>query len=324
MTPTVLVVLPVRDGEPAPGGREVVAEALRMDSAARTLMVSSPGGSFAPAGWASTLAPLVARLDPVVVLLPASPDGRDLAPHLAAHLGRPLVAGALEVRLDRATVPCAGALAQRTVTYDVPVVATLQQGVRTPQGDVGWAESVQVVVDQASTARGTSRVRDPRLVGLVEADAATMDLAEARRVVGGGAGLLDVEDPAAMFATLTDVGVALGASMGATRVVTDAGWVGHERQIGTTGVVIGPEVYLAFGISGAVQHTAGLGHPAHVISVNLDPHCPMMAMADLAVVADARATLEELARLLRDQRPDESGAARADGASHRGSGLPDV
>jgi electron transfer flavoprotein alpha subunit len=83
--------------------------------------------------------------------------------------------------------------------------------------------------------------------------------------------------------------------MGATRVVTDAGWVGHERQIGTTGVVVDPRLYVAFGISGAVQHTSGLGDPQHVVSVNLDPHCPMMALADLAVVADASAVLRALA-----------------------------
>ena len=83
-----------------------------------------------------------------------------------------------------------------------------------------------------------------------------MDLAEAGRIVGGGAGL----DDANRFEQLADVAVALGASMGATRVITDRGWVGHARQIGTTGVVVDPDLYLAFGISGAVQHTAGSGH----------------------------------------------------------------
>jgi electron transfer flavoprotein alpha subunit len=97
---------------------------------------------------------------------------------------------------------------------------------------------------------------------------------------------------------LADVATALGASTGATRVVTDRGWVPHTRQIGTTGVVVDPQLYLAFGISGAVQHTAGLGDPDHMVSVNMDPHCPMMSMADLAVVADANETVAELAKLL--------------------------
>ena len=94
------------------------------------------------------------------------------------------------------------------------------------------------------------------------------------------------------------VGAAVGASVGATRVVTDRGWMPHARQIGTTGVVVDPDLYLAFGISGAVQHTSGLGNPAHIISVNTDGHCPMMQLADLAITADANATLDELERLL--------------------------
>ena len=82
--------------------------------------------------------------------------------------------------------------------------------------------------------------------------------------------------------------------MGATRVITDRGWVGHERQIGTTGVVVDPSLYIAFGISGAVQHTSGLGQPDHIISVNTDPHCPMMQLADLAIVSDANEVVAAL------------------------------
>ena len=107
------------------------------------------------------------------------------------------------------------------------------------------------------------------------------------------------------------VAESLGASTGGTRVVTDWGWLPVSRQIGTTGVTVAPELYLAFGISGAVQHTAGLGNPAHVISVNLDASCPMMAMADLAVVADAPATLAALADRLEALGPASTGTAPA-------------
>ena len=149
---------------------------------------------------------------------------------------------------------------------------------------------------------------DAVVVEVLPPDVTTMDLAEARRILGGGAGL----DSAERFDRLTEVATALGASMGATRVVTDRGWVPHSRQIGTTGVVVDPDLYLAFGISGAVQHTAGLGDPAHVISVNTDPHCPMMAMADLAVVADANATVDALADLLVGD-PSEGDLPEGDG-----------
>jgi len=114
--------------------------------------------------------------------------------------------------------------------------------------------------------------------------------------MAGGAGLVAAgADGAAVMRLLADVAAELGASAGATRVVTDAGWMGYDRQIGTTGVAVSPGLYIAFGISGAVQHIGGLGTPEHVVSVNTDPSCPMTAMADLGIVADAPTVLAELA-----------------------------
>jgi hypothetical protein len=88
-------------------------------------------------------------------------------------------------------------------------------------------------------------------------------------------------------------------------VATDAGWIGHERQIGTTGVVIRPRLYAAFGVSGATQHTGGLGAPERIVSVNTDAHCPMTAMSSLGIVADARGTLAALADRLGVEVPAE-------------------
>jgi len=121
---------------------------------------------------------------------------------------------------------------------------------------------------------------------------------------------------------LAGVGAALGASAGATRVVTDAGWMSYDRQIGTTGVSVSPELYIAFGISGAAQHVGGLGAPEHLVSVNTDPSCPMTAMADLGIVADAPAVLSELAKRLGVTGPSAGpdGAARPDEAAQRGEG----
>ena len=82
----------------------------------------------------------------------------------------------------------------------------------------------------------------------------------------------------------------MGGSAGATRVATDAGWTGYERQIGTTGVTIDPDLYIAFGVSGAAQHVGGLGSPRHIVSVNTDASSPMTAMADLGLVTDARSS----------------------------------
>jgi electron transfer flavoprotein alpha subunit len=161
---------------------------------------------------------------------------------------------------------------------------------------------------------------DAESVEVLQPEPSTADLAEAGRIVGGGAGLVPAgADGVAVMQLLADVGAALEASAGATRVVTDAGWMTYDRQIGTTGVAVSPELYIAFGISGAAQHVGGLGAPEHVVSVNTDPSCPMTAMADLGIVADAPAVLAALADRLgvtaAAPRPD--GAGQAEGTAHR-------
>ena len=246
-------------------------------------------GPFQPGRWALAISRLVA--DTPVVVLPASPDGRDLAPRLAHLLDRPLLAGAIAVTPSHASLARSGGLSLHDFTIDGPVVATLQPGVR---GVLVDEEAPPLAAQTIAGDTMSYTTLEPELRELLPPDVATMDLSEADRIVGGGAGL----DRPERFTQLTGVAASIGAAMGATRVITDRGWVGHERQIGTTGVVVDPSLYLAFGISGAVQHTAGLGDPDRIVSVNIDPHCPMMQMADLAIVSDANAVLDELERLL--------------------------
>jgi electron transfer flavoprotein alpha subunit len=205
-------------------------------------------------------------------------------------LDRPLLAGAIAVGDHEAELARRGGLVIETVTAAGPFVATLQPGVR---GVVAMETAGPVAVEAlAVTAPGGGH--DAEVLEVLPPDVATMDLAEASAIVAGGAGL----DSPERFVQLERIGVALGASIGATRVITDRGWLSHDRQIGTTGVVVDPRLYIAFGISGAVQHTSGLGQPDHIVSVNTDPHCPMMQLADLPIVADANAVLDALAALL--------------------------
>jgi len=180
----------------------------------------------------------------------------------------------------------------------------LEPGVRGPLTGLSDPEVEHVEVPTPGAKN------DAVVVEVLPADVQTMDLSEANRIVCGGAGL----DSEERFRQLTTFATKIGGVMGATRVVTDRSWVHHDRQIGTTGVVVDPEVYLSFGVSGAVQHTSGLGRPDHILSVNTDAHCPMMAMSDLAIVSDANATLDHLATLLKD-------SARSDGSN--GSGGSD-
>ena len=301
----MIAVVPVRGGELASGGDEVVAECdghavLAGDGTAEaaahlagvaTRVHAWEVLGYAPAAWAAALAPVL--VDDPVIVLPASPDGRDLAPRLAQLLGRPLLAGAIRVTALGASVARQGGLVIDDVHAGGPFVATLIPGVRGTPPHHGTAVEVEPLV--LPTAGGA----DAEVLEVLPPDLATMDLAEAPRILGGGAGL----ESSDRFAQLLEVATALGASLGATRVITDRHWVSHQRQIGTTGVVVDPHLYVAFGISGAVQHTSGLGSPDHIVSVNTDGSCPMMQLADLAIVADANAVLDELSDRLGLSRP---------------------
>jgi electron transfer flavoprotein alpha subunit len=200
------------------------------------------------------------------------------------------------VSTSGASVARRGGLVVEELHVDRPFVATLQPGVRGVEPPDATKPSGQLVRLDLVARRfaGESPGHDAQVLEVLPPDVATLDLAEAHRIVGGGAGL----DSEERFAQLQAIATALGASLGATRVVTDRHWLPHDRQIGTTGVVVDPALYVAFGISGAVQHTSGLGQPDHIISVNTDAFCPMMQLADLAIVADANAVLDELAERL--------------------------
>jgi electron transfer flavoprotein alpha subunit len=275
-----------------------------------------------------------------MVLLPESPDGRDLAPRLAVALGRGLLAGAVRCAPDEVEVTRLDDRLSVRVGVDGPVVVTLRPGSRGQPPPAGPAE-IRALSDPGAAAStgagagigaaagsGPGAAPDAESIEVLQPEPATADLAEARRIVGGGAGLVPAgADGAAVMRLLAEVGSALQASAGATRVVTDAGWMSYDRQIGTTGVSVSPELYIAFGISGAAQHVGGLGAPEHVVSVNTDVSCPMTAMADLGIVADAPAVLAELARQLgvtapagpaaAAQRPADP-AAQPEGAAHAG------
>ncbi|HUS43427.1 MAG TPA: mycofactocin-associated electron transfer flavoprotein alpha subunit [Ilumatobacteraceae bacterium] len=298
----MIALVPVRDGVLPAGAADAIAEA-----GGRVLLAGSATAEAEIEGcasevflaelgpvefgrWTTTLAPIIAELpDADIVVLPHSPDGRDLAPRLAAALERPLLAGATEVGAHRVRVARRGGLELHELRPTGPFVATLQPGTRG-----GLTLDAPPEVHHLDIAVASDGAHDAHVVEVLAPDVRTMDLTEASRIVGGGAGL-DSHD---RFVQLDRFAGAIAGVMGATRVVTDRSWVHHDRQIGTTGVVIDPALYLSFGVSGAVQHTSGLGHPDHIISVNTDPHCPMMSMSDLAIVADANATLDELLRLL--------------------------
>ncbi len=327
--PACVAVVVARDGRLPAGAADAVqeasghalvvgsgtAEAARALTTARHVRRCETGPGLRPAALARTLAPVLATTH--LVVLPASPDGRDLAPRLAAVLGRPLLARALSAGCHRPSDAAGPTVRAEVTRLDDQVLVPVEVGgpavvTLVGAGRVGAHPPVPpppggAVVDEVVLATPTGGPADPEPLGLLAPDLHTMDLADATRVVAGGAGLAagaDDRRAAATFDLLVGVAAALGGSAGATRVATDAGWTGYERQIGTTGVAVDPDLYVALGISGAAQHTGGLGDPRHVVSVNTDPSCPMTAMADLGLVTDAAALLVEVAHRLGVAVPD--------------------
>jgi electron transfer flavoprotein alpha subunit len=317
-----LAVVMARSGELPPGAREAITEAggavLVIGDGAQAAAASSGAIPATRAWWCDTgaglrPAALAAQLSPVLagvplLILPGTPDGRDLAPRLAAALDRPLLANACRVQAGGGTVAAELCRLDDRIIIpaeaDGPVVVTLAPGT----GTIGPAASPVTATELVLPAPPPG-LADVTVLDVLEPDPATIDLAEAPLVFGGGAGLaagLDVPAARAVFQTLAQVAAAVGASAGATRVATDAGWIGHDRQIGTTGVSVRPKLYVAFGVSGATQHTGGLGAPDHIASINTDPHCPMTAMSSLGIIADARGTLAELAATLGVDVPPEA------------------
>ena len=284
-----------------------------------------------PGQLARILHQLLADEPATTLIFPSSPDGRDVAPRLAHTLGWPLYAGAVRVLPNAVSVTKTAGRLSEDIHPTGPFIATFIPGSRglsiltgpnsaplrapsvspLPTGKPDWGLGTADGVSYASTSAPSSEPIDQQRVDvsigaltshqavqtteIYPPDPSTMDLTEAARIVGGGQGLRSKE----RFDQLGAIGATIGASLGGTRVASDAGWIPFERQIGTTGIHVHPDLYLAFAISGATQHTSGLGDPTHVISVNTDPSCPMMAMADLAIVSDANAVLDALTARLK-------------------------
>jgi electron transfer flavoprotein alpha subunit len=229
---------------------------------------------------AHVLAALVEEHHPAVVLFATTYDARDVAGRLQAHTGSTLMSNATDVpAIDRATTEIFGGTKIVEVALQGPepkIVLVRPRSIEAePSG--GTAEVVPIAVEVPDELRGV-RVLERH------AEATTgAKLEDARVVIAGGRGLGGPE-PFALLEALADaIG---GAAVGASRAAVDAGWVPYTYQIGQTGRTVKPEVYIAIGVSGALQHVVGMKAAKHIVAINKDAESPMMRMADLGVAGD--------------------------------------
>ncbi len=244
---------------------------------------------------AEALRRLVAEHQPDAVLFATLPDSREVAGRLAARLGLTLISNAVDIRSVDAvrTTMFGGSLYVDCRVDDRPALILVRPNSFSAEPAPGQGRVVPVRVEVPVELRLVRRVE------VCEDTARGPDLAGAAVVVAGGRGLGSREN----FELLYELAALLeNAAVGATRAAVEAGWAPPAAQVGLTGVTVRPRVYLAFGISGASQHVAGMRRSQTIIAVNIDPGAPVFKIADLGIVGDARKILPRLIEELRVRR----------------------
>jgi electron transfer flavoprotein alpha subunit len=251
-----------------------------------------PGDPWSPDAAAQAIAALVKEHKAVAFLASATSTGRDIAPRVAALLDCTLFSDctALAKESERLVVtrPWLAGKIDATLKTSAPVLcATLRRNVF-PVRETGG---------QAEVSQGSALGAGKSVLEKIEARAgAKLDVAEAPVVVSGGRGLKEPQH----FALLEDLAAAFGnAAVGASRAVVDAGWRPHSEQVGQTGKTVSPQLYFAVGISGAIQHLAGMKTSKVIVAINKDPEAPIFKVADYGIVGDAFEIVPALAQAVR-------------------------
>ncbi len=273
-------------GEPAavvlgaPGTAASVKDALAEYGAAKVYVGESEDiDAYLVAPKAEVLAQLVADKSPAAVVIPSTPEGKEIAGRLAIKTGSGFLTDVTEIAADGTATQVAfagGTIVHSKVTTGTPIY-TLRGNSVTPEPAPGAAAEEQVAVSISDAAKQT-RVTDR----VVEQKSDRPELTEAAIIVSGGRGVASAEN----FSVIEGLADSLGAAVGASRAAVDSGFYPHSFQVGQTGKTVSPQLYIAVGISGAIQHRAGMQTSKTIVAVNKDPEAPIFELADFGVVGD--------------------------------------
>jgi electron transfer flavoprotein alpha subunit len=252
--------------------------------------------NYSAEGFTTVIAGFIQEHGCDAALFPASSLGRDLAPRVAARLGVGYANDCVAVEVQGGQVVAtrpeySGKLVTQVAATGKPAVLSLRANVflATENAKAGEVQTLDVSVNQADFGA---------IVREIKAGAAEkMDVGEAPIVISGGRGLGSPEN----FKLLEDLAEAFGgkAAVGASRAVVDAGWRPHAEQVGQTGKTVSPTLYIAVGISGAVQHLAGMRTARYIVAINKDPEAPIFKMADYGIVGDLHQILPRMTEEVR-------------------------
>lgn len=244
--------------------------------------------------YTCVVAEMINTYKPSVVLMGATHDGRDLAPRVACRVGTGLTADCTDLSIDEAT----GLVAWTRPAFGGNIMATILCPDHRPQmGTVRPKVFKKAPLDNSRTGeiiraetRGKATDIRTKLREIIKVGTVSCNLEEAEVIVSGGRGMGKPEN----FLLIEDLANVLGGAVGASRAVVDAGWKPALHQIGQTGKTVGPKIYFACGISGAIQHVAGISSSDIIIAINKDKDAPIFKMADYGIVGDAVEVLPEL------------------------------
>ena len=285
-TTSELLTIARRLGEPSAvfigGGFDAAKETLAQYGAEKVYRVESAEVTgYLVAPKAEVLAALVASAAPAAVLISSSPEGKEIAARLAIKTQSGLITDAVDVQAGdggavRTTqsVFAGGFTVQASVTKGTPIV-TVKPNSATPEAVTGAAAD-QVLEITISESAKAARITDSQ----PKVASGRPELTEAAIVVSGGRGT------AGDFSKVEEFADSLGAAVGASRAAVDAGWYPHSNQVGQTGKQVSPQLYVAAGISGAIQHRAGMQTSKMIIAVNKDEEAPIFELVDFGVVGD--------------------------------------
>lgn len=276
-------------------GKPVVALALGTQAAAAQAQLAHHGAqevllsgdaafdAYNPELFAAATAEAIQAAGATLVLASASSSGKDLFPRVAAKLGAGLVSDGTEITVSgdevRVKKPLYAGKCFATATFEnTSVKIVLMRANQLPVAPADTAKTATVTQHNFNKPNLKTLVKE-----IVKGASEKLDLTEANIIVSGGRGLKE----AANFQMLNDLASVLGATVGASRAVVDAGWVGHSMQVGQTGKTVAPTLYIAVGISGAIQHLAGMSGSKVIVAINNDPNAPIFQKATYGIVGDA-------------------------------------
>lgn len=287
-----LLTIARRIGEPSAvligADYDVVRETLAEFGAAKVYCVADGDVTdHLVAPKAEVLAQLVEQASPAAVLLPSSGEGKEIAARLSVKTGSGLITDAVDVQVAGGQITTTQSVfagsytVQAKVTRGTPII-TVKPNSATPEPAPAAAERVDVAVTVSEAAK-KARITDRK----PREKTGRPELTEAAIVVSGGRGTSGDFAPVEAFAD------ALGAAVGASRAAVDAGWYPHANQVGQTGKTVSPQLYVAAGISGAIQHRAGMQTSKAIVAVNKDEEAPIFELVDFGVVGDLFSVLPQ-------------------------------